>query len=35
VSEVDIYNEDYVEESMEDDSISDAEEAFMIGYLSA
>ncbi len=28
----DIYDEDYVEELLEDDEISDREEAFMNGY---
>ena len=28
----DIYNEEYVEELLEDDEISPEEEAFMIGY---
>jgi len=28
----DIYDEDYVEELLEDDEISPEEEAFMIGY---
>ena len=32
---MDIYNEDYVEDSMDDDSISDAKEGFMRGYLAA
>ena len=32
---MDIYNEEYVEDSMDDDLISSAEEGFMIGYLGA
>jgi hypothetical protein len=32
---MDMYDEDYVEDSMDDDCISDAEEGFMIGYLAA
>ena len=31
----DIYHEDFLDESIDDDSISDAEEAFMRGYLDA
>jgi hypothetical protein len=32
---MDIYKEEYVDDSMDDDLISDAEEGFMKGYLEA
>ena len=33
--EYDVYNEEFLQASMDDDGISDAEEAFMRGYLNA
>jgi hypothetical protein len=34
-SDNDIYEQDYIEESLEDDEISAEEEGFMIGYLTS
>ena len=35
MDDYDIYNEEFLEESVEEDEISDIEEGFMRGYLEA
>ena len=35
MDEYDIYNEEFLEESVEEDEISDIEEGFMRGYIEA